>query len=416
MDCDAAAKKHNTLKLKLACTPHVCDSFAKNPDLNPLTGRRISRGAKNGVFAQLEKICNGQLETKRNRLIQALKKHLHPVMNKGESLENRLKLHQVLSNYLKNVSSCIVDGVMKDTETGKPIVTFINQIGTKSKNGQAFLNTGAGMGKLLKFSVKKMSKYDENEIVVLHLLTNIVQRKLSPNFPMMYNATFCDKQNVDALKLPTFKPTVPMKKVAAIIASSIPDKFKKTKTSYYVAMCELADYDLIKWMKTAHTAEEHESILMQMIIALFTLNLMGITHNDAHFGNFLIHHVTPGGFWEYRVGKHTVYVPNMGYLVVIWDFGLSIKNDYGDRIITDFMRALHLYMDDGRIYKVAPLPSSFRELVLTPMEKLFRDNYGFVVSRIIDYILPLVPFQHVKVNGPKPGLILNKTPFKTKIL
>jgi hypothetical protein len=207
-----------------------------------------------------------------------------------------------------------------------------------------------------------------------------------------------------------------MKKVAANIANSIPEREKKTKTSYYVAMCELADYDLIKWLKTTHTVEEHESILMQMIIAMFTLNLMGITHNDAHFGNFLIHHVTPGGFWEYRVGKHTVYVPNMGYLVVIWDFGLAIKDNYAGRGIVDIMRALYLYMDDGSIYKVAPLPSSFRELVLTPMEKLFRKYYGNVVTKIIDYILPLVPFQHVKINGPKPGLILNNIPFETKIL
>ena len=46
-------------------------------------------------------------------------------------------------------------------------------------------------------------------------------------------------------------------------------------------------------------------------------------HNDAHSGNFLYHKIKPGGYFHYNIYGKDYYLENIGYLWVIWDFGLA---------------------------------------------------------------------------------------------
>lgn len=432
-------------KLELACTPNVCELYLKDQDRNPLTGRRIKRDAKYGVFAQLEEICHG---AKRTRLIQVLKKHLHPVMNKGENFKNRLKLYQVLSKYLKNASSCITknSNTINDIH-GKPLVKFRQRIGTKSKNGEAYLNTGTGMGNLLKFSVKKMGIHDEIEVIILSVLTEIVSRGLFPHFPIMYGYTLCRPVEIAPTQTqsqPQIKPSDSIESAIKSIkpsASKSPSSmravksiekmrqtFKKEQTlklkeaslqppnddPYYIAMCELADYDMIHWLKSKHTYEEHESVLMQIIFAVAYFNTLGLTHNDLHLGNILIHHVTPGGYWQYNVQGRTIYIPNAGYLVVLWDFGFASKeNDtfWKTYRFNDFMRPVMLINDDGSTYGSVPLPSDYLNQVLIPIENFIHFNRTRNIPQMIVKLLFAIPFQFIKVDIKKPKHVLNKKPY-----
>ena len=45
-------------------------------------------------------------------------------------------------------------------------------------------------------------------------------------------------------------------------------------------------------------------------------------HNDAHAGNFLYHRIKPGGYFHYNIYGQDFYLENIGFLWVIWDFGL----------------------------------------------------------------------------------------------
>lgn len=97
-----------------------------------------------------------------------------------------------------------------------------------------------------------------------------------------------------------------------------------------IIVSELASTDLSKLLKSIKGINQaaKESALTQACLALQALHdLCKFNHGDAHTGNFLVHNVAPGGWWAYKLGNDMVYVPNMGHLVVLWDFGLSKKYD-----------------------------------------------------------------------------------------
>jgi hypothetical protein len=55
---------------------------------------------------------------------------------------------------------------------------------------------------------------------------------------------------------------------------------------------------------------------------MFFNNYTKCYHNDAHSGNFLYHKITPGGYFHYNLYGKDFYLENIGFLWVIWDFGL----------------------------------------------------------------------------------------------
>lgn len=45
-------------------------------------------------------------------------------------------------------------------------------------------------------------------------------------------------------------------------------------------------------------------------------------HNDLHAGNVLVHKIKPGGYFLYKINNKNYYVPNLGYVFLLWDFGM----------------------------------------------------------------------------------------------
>ena len=92
-------------------------------------------------------------------------------------------------------------------------------------------------------------------------------------------------------------------------------------------MNELADGDLKMYLeKKTHIWNPAlvTNCLFQIAAGLYSLEkFYDLTHNDLHFGNILVHEVKPGGFWHYKIDGANYYVPNMGYLFVLWDFGMA---------------------------------------------------------------------------------------------
>jgi len=109
---------------------------------------------------------------------------------------------------------------------------------------------------------------------------------------------------------------------------------------------ELADMDLSHFLKKESHLIKSDLILnciFQIAQALYTLQYhLGMTHNDLHYGNVLVHKVKPGGYWEYLIDGKRYYLPNLGYVFVVWDFGkASIPRKLGqpsDEDDTDISR------------------------------------------------------------------------------
>jgi hypothetical protein len=171
---------------------------------------------------------------------------------------------------------------------------------------------------------------------------------------------------------------------------------------------------------------------MQLLISLCTFHShIGYIHDDAHLGNFLFHKVPPGGYWHYELiyknlynnAKETVniYVPNVGYLVVLWDPGMAKPIDpyYDDIPFVDYNRVISLI---GRISQIPlyktkgmkPVPPN----IFMPFEKIYNfiesDPYKNTVFQHVASHKDKY-FKHILFDSkalPAGQTIINKKPYK----
>ena len=73
-------------------------------------------------------------------------------------------------------------------------------------------------------------------------------------------------------------------------------------------------------------------------MSIAILHSLGINHNDCHAGNFLYHKIKPGGCFHYKINGVDFYIKNLGYLWVIWDFGIVTKLYRHTDYISDYIR------------------------------------------------------------------------------
>jgi hypothetical protein len=237
-----------------------------------------------------------------------------PVLDRGESLKSRLRYDRVVSQYLRDMTNCL----RQDPATGKvyladkdevPLVIFGSRLGA-GVYGVAYMNTGKGLGRLLKFSSKIMNggPQSKKEVDLLKRMSDMVRTNQCPNLPIMHAGGLCPSK----------------------CAVSICPKSTLKRETYHVVISELADGDMVKWLSAKRTSAQFQSVVMQMVFAIYAFHSLGYVHDDAHMGNFLFHKVKPGGCWRYRVKasesqSYDVFVPNVGYQVVLWDPGMAYK-------------------------------------------------------------------------------------------
>ena len=93
---------------------------------------------------------------------------------------------------------------------------------------------------------------------------------------------------------------------------------------------EKADGTLYDWNKTNHSLEEWNNMLFQIMAGLAALQSekLQIFHNDIKSQNILYHNVKKGGYWEYNIGEDVYYLPNLGFIAIIADYGISTTFNY----------------------------------------------------------------------------------------
>lgn len=408
-----------------------CDIWRKDPSRNPLTNRKLNVAAKNGVYAQLAKICASVATKKtssarvsvsvkqtsvisesrannRIRLINAVKKHIQPILHKADTLDARVKFAHIVRKYLADLQPCLNESGGKlalETKQQKYVVTFDKRIGSMSAFGVAYLNSGAGFAKLLKFSCKLMSasiKGNIQEVKLLDKMSMLAETGKTPNMPITYTVLKCNK----ICNLPqTLCPAVTKMK------------------SYFVVINELADEDLTSWFKRKHSDEEYESILFQLLVAIYSFHSLGYSHNDCHFGNFLVHNIKPGGYWHYKLANYDIYIPNAGYLLVMWDPGMAAPLDTNNYLV-DYVRAIVLAVSVNRVYAgTYPLSNSILLDLGLPLLHIFSTKIvaSTDLTRMtsILYLMEnqntLLPNYTIVHNDqskiPRPKSLLNKTPY-----
>lgn len=196
------------------------------------------------------------------------------------------------------------------------------------------------------------NKYNINDKVwleyfILKKCTELVLNKHTQNLPMIYDINIC----IDDEKLIFYN--------------------------------ELATGDFINWCYSDHTEEEWLSFLFQFWIGLYTLQKhLKLVHNDLRLGNILYHKInTDNKYWKYNVENTEYYIPNTGYVFVIWDFGSSnlIKDDSKDinKDKFDLNIDLHFFHD---------LYNRLRVILLLEMYSINELECLFVSEKEIGYV------------------------------
>jgi hypothetical protein len=82
-----------------------------------------------------------------------------------------------------------------------------------------------------------------------------------------------------------------------------------------------------------------DNCTIQCLISMIFFNtLTSYCHDDTHLDNFLYSYINPGGYFHYNIYGKDFYLENIGYLWMIWDFGLvkSFKEAKKEKISINY--------------------------------------------------------------------------------
>jgi thiamine kinase-like enzyme len=247
--------------------------------------------------------------------------------------------------------------------TANKKIKLIRRIGSDSAYGAIYLSNIVEKSKQFVFASKIMPQTADNqkEIGILSKLSNFAIADINPHFPIMFHNFSCNFPS-NLAKLP---------KVAL-------------KKKYFMNLNELASGDLKQFMVDNYgNAKLLKNALAQIYISILSYHRqIGYFHNDAHWGNFLFHKITPqaGQYFKYTIFGKDVYIENQGYLWVIWDYGLSKKLDKSNslNVIKDYSRVINAFAnikDRGWIDNKKVIPVETLKLV-TQIERSFFESQG----------------------------------------
>ncbi len=98
--------------------------------------------------------------------------------------------------------------------------------------------------------------------------------------------------------------------------------YKDSSLTTYNEMANNQDFH--SWAKQHHSIDVWYNALFQIMVGLIALKrYFNMTHTDLHTQNILVQRVPPGGYWTYIINGVKYYVPNLGFVFLIHDFGFA---------------------------------------------------------------------------------------------
>jgi hypothetical protein len=145
--------------------------------------------------------------------------------------------------------------------------------------------------------------------ILKNIINPLVIKGICPNLPLLaesYTCSDCDFKFYDTSKVPV--------------------EINK-KASCLILLMELGTGgDMSGWFKSNRILSEDEIFisLFQIMAGVHSIQIYGqILNNDIKAQNILCYNIKSGGYWHYIIHGQNFYVPNMGKLFVLNDFGVS---------------------------------------------------------------------------------------------
>ncbi len=157
----------------------------------------------------------------------------------------------------------------------------------------------------------KLRDITSNDIIEIKYLFNeinpLIEKKKTPGLPYTYSYFLCNDCNI-------------------IIQGS--KKRQKFKCGVLCAELCTGEITTLSYLNESKSTNEIDDILFNIYFQLmYSLAVVhyytGIQHRDIKDSNILYYTVTKGGYWKYIIGNEIFYLPNLGFVVIINDFGVS---------------------------------------------------------------------------------------------
>ena len=292
----------------------IIQDIKKKSSLSPNTKKKLSDIKKN-IMAR--------------KITKNFRRFILPFINRvSANINSRVYYYDKLNNILKDIDEkqCldyINDGKsVKRYNIGSKDIILDKRIGTDSVYGIIYFSKL----KLYKFASKimKITIPNRKEVKLTNELSNITTTNLNPHFPIVYKTFKCDKP-------PSYNNNYPL-----LVNNS----------NYYVMLNELANGDLKTFLPLYfNNYEIIINTLQQIFISILSFHkYSNLIHNDCHWGNFLYHKIKPGGYIHYKIFNKDIYIKNIGFLWIIWDYGLTrpIEHD----ILIDYKRVIGAFQNE----------------------------------------------------------------------
>lgn len=302
-----------------------CDEWKANPNINPKTGREIYSHGK--IFKKYMKNCGDVEDVKKPKSLSWFTKRL----DKGIRINNSLR----------TISSDQWNMCMSGINAPKFRENFTNikEIG-KGSFGQVYrasiITLDNDVQKTDEVVIKEAYlKPGEKRVLKALKTQNNKWDAISKNsYPQEYRILDLVNQLLLSHKCPNF---VYIYNMAMCDGCKIMNVQQYSSGSCYVTFMESAKKDLALFQIWG---EEQLSVLYQLLIAVYAIHkYYAIWHRDIKPSNILVQEIKAGGYFEYIIEGKTYYVKNMGIVVYLSDFGVSevlsplyaFKHFYGTR-------------------------------------------------------------------------------------
>ena len=328
----------------------------KIPDIQINKSTKIKKPKKS--LTSLEKISKlkkiwkkVKLNSKNNKntkekAAKIVAKHLLPFITKTFTLGNRIKYAKEIKNgfqkivksndklYNHNINpKDLKINSLNNYKLNNDIHLF-KKIGTDSVYGSIYNTKYKINDKYYNICGKIMcsTKGNIEETKLLKTVTEFTFNKTTPHFPILYyNGSITKNHELKNMN------------------SQLPQAVGNCN-KFIISFNEIFSGDLKTFMNECKH-KNNKNILInsleQIFISILTFHIkIGKSHNDCHWGNFLYHKIKPGGYIHYNIFNKDIYLENMGYLWIIWDFGLTSKLNNYNRY-KDYNRILNAFISNS---------------------------------------------------------------------
>lgn len=273
-----------------------------------------------------------------------------------ETIAQRLAVRDEVIQFVRQTKpslKCFVDGKFNSIKLGKKLGSGDNVQGDVYKGCTTDDSGQCNIDVALKVVMPVTS---DVELTAMDVLVNVLKERRVPNIPLLYMWGKCpDCRFADG--------SMWVSDGAPPVAGEYDNPGRGGYRRYggeeipcTTFLCEYAAFgDIDNWLRAKPSEGEVYNVLFQLVAGFATLYYnYGMTHNDVHLGNILVHETKPGGYWEYFICGKRYMCPNVGLLGVLWDFGfatipgvIGVQQDYVSKN-GYFQSVTHLDMYDLR--------------------------------------------------------------------